>query len=303
MSAAASSPRLAAITFDFGNTLVPVDRRALDAVVAALADAMAAEVAVDPAAFLAAWADERARQLREEVPRFREVDLEVRLRRVLARLRGVRVPGRDETWDDAAAAAASTAAEIERGLDVYVRAFVAAIPPDPAIGGLLARLAVRHRLAILSNWPLAVAVDRYVAGAGWAPYLAAVVVSERVGVIKPHPAIFRAAEVALAEAVGAPLAPGAILHVGDDWAADVVGAARAGWRVAYVRDRPADSPLPGSEPDGAVEPDLVLDGVGDLEAAIGTLRRARVPGTTGPVRSALDRRASNRRVREPGRTP
>ena len=32
--------------------------------------------------------------------------------------------------------------------------------------------------------------------------------------------------------------PDAILHVGDDWAADVVGAARAGWRAAYVR-RPA----------------------------------------------------------------
>ncbi len=30
----------------------------------------------------------------------------------------------------------------------------------------------------------------------------------------------------------------AILHVGDDWAADVVGARRAGWRAAWLRDRP-----------------------------------------------------------------
>ena len=39
----------------------------------------------------------------------------------------------------------------------------------------------------------------------------------------------------------------AILHVGDDWAADVVGASQAGWRTAYLRDRQHDTPLPTSE--------------------------------------------------------
>ncbi len=83
-------------------------------------------------------------------------------------------------------------------------------------------------------------IDRYVEAAGWAPHLAAVVVSQRVGTIKPHPAIFAAAR----EALGEP-DPRAILHVGDDWAADVVGARRAGWRAAWISSRPADSPLPG----------------------------------------------------------
>jgi FMN phosphatase YigB (HAD superfamily) len=271
VSGAEVRPRPAAITFDFGNTLVPVDRAALEAVVGVLADLAVARLGADRGAFLAAWAEERARQFREEVPRFREVDLAVRLRRVLARMRGMVPPPPTEPWDDATAAARSTPAEIADALVAYGDAFAVAIPPDPAVGALLGGLAGRYRLGILSNWPLADAIDRYVAAAGWAPHLAAVVVSERVGAIKPHPAIFRAAERALARPESARLQPGAILHVGDDWAADVVGATRAGWRVAYLRDRPADSPLPGSEPAGDATPDLVLERLADLEPGLARL--------------------------------
>jgi putative hydrolase of the HAD superfamily len=151
---------------------------------------------------------------------------------------------------------------------VYSRAFVHAIPPDPAVTAVLARLASRFPLAILSNWPLAASIDAYVAAAGWGKLFRAVVISERVGAIKPHPAMFRAAATALAGPETPSLAPDSILHVGDDWAADVVGADRAGWRTAFLRARPADSPLPSSEPDGGVEPDLVLDRLVDLEAAL-----------------------------------
>jgi len=280
VTAVEREPRLAAITFDFGNTLVPVDRTALEAVVGALAEAAVTRFGVDRTAFLGAWAEERARQFREEVPRFRETDLAVRLRRVLARLRGMAAPAPEGAWNDAAAATWSTPAEIDLGIDVYSRAFVAGLPPDPAVGELLARLAPRYRLGILSNWPLAATIDRYAEAAGWTPHLAAIVVSERVGTIKPRPAIFRAAEAALAARGAQPLAPGAILHVGDDWAADVVGAKAAGWRVAYLRARPTDSPLPGSEPNGDAEPDVALDRLADLEAAIGILVREAVPVRT-----------------------
>jgi FMN phosphatase YigB (HAD superfamily) len=270
---AGSVPLLAAITFDFGNTLVPVDRPALEAVVDALADAAVARFRVDRAAFVAAWRDERARQFREEVPRFRETDLATRQRRVLARLRGTAAPAPAETWDDDVAASRSTDDEIAAGLDVYSRAFVAGIPPDPEVGVLLARLASRYRLGILSNWPLAETIDRYAEAAGWVPHLASIVVSERIGTIKPHAAIFRAAEMALATPGEPPPDPGSILHVGDDWAADVVGATAAGWRAAYLRARPADSPLPGSEPAGDAVPDLVIDRLADLEPALAALPR------------------------------
>jgi FMN phosphatase YigB (HAD superfamily) len=268
---AGGPPALAAVTLDFGNTLVPVGRAALEGVVAALADAVAPRYGVDRAAFLGAWADERARQLREDVPRFREADLATRLRRVLARLRGLAPPDPGVAWDDRAAAARSTAAEVAAGLDAYSAAFVAGLPPDPAIAALLGRLAARYRLGILSNWPLAATIDRYAAAAGWTPHLVAIVVSERVGTIKPRRAIFRAAEVALAPPGGPPPAPATILHVGDDWAADVVGAARAGWRAAYLLGRPEDSPLPGSERNDGAEPDLVLERLLDLEPALARL--------------------------------
>lgn len=256
-----------AITFDFGNTLVPVAADGLRGVVTVTAEAMATRLGpFERDAVLDAWVEERERQFREEVPRFREVDLAERIVRVLARLRGMAPPPPDAPWDQAAAARMSTPDEVEWAVEAYSRAFVDALPPSPEVGALLARLATRYRLGILSNWPLAATIDRYAEAAGWLPHLAAIVVSQRVGVIKPHPGIFAAARAALGDTPA-----DRILHVGDDWAADVVGGRRAGWRVAYLLARPGDSPLPGSERDRSATPDLELASLADLEAGLGAL--------------------------------
>jgi putative hydrolase of the HAD superfamily len=256
-------PGLRAITFDFGNTLVPVGGSALQEVVDQMIGTVARQLDdVDPARFGVAWAEERERQFAEDVPQGREVDLDRRVIRVLARLRGMPAPPRSATWDDAAAARHSTPGEITIAVDAYSLAFVAQMPVPPEVGPLLAHLSEHYRLAILSNWPLAATIDAYVAAAGWLPSLRAVVVSQRVGTIKPDPRIFRLAE----EALG--VSGSAILHVGDDWAADIVGAKRAGWRAAYLRDRQQGSPLPASRPDGSVVADLEIDSLADLESAL-----------------------------------
>lgn len=255
---------IVAITFDFGNTLVPVDRAGLRSVVDLTARAMATHAgpfAVDEV--LTIWSEERERQFREEVPVFREVDLAERVVRVLARLRGMPPPPPDARWDQAAAAGLSSPDEVAWIVDRYSRAFVEAMPPGDGVSALLAALSSAFRLAILSNWPLAATIDRYAEAAGWAPHLAAIVVSQRVGTIKPHPAIFHAARAALGEPD-----PQAILHVGDDWNADVAGARGVGWRAAYVRSRPVDSPLPSSDRDGTVVPDVELDAVTDLTTVL-----------------------------------
>jgi FMN phosphatase YigB (HAD superfamily) len=258
------SDELRAITFDFGNTLVAVDGAALHGVVEVTAAAVASRLGpFETERFLAVWAEERERQFREEVPRFREVDLADRFVRVIARLRGMEPPSAEARWDQAGAAGLSEPAEIGWAVETYSRAFVEALPHSPLVGPLLARLARRYRLAILSNWPLAATIDRYVDAAGWSSHLAAVVISQRVGTIKPHPAIFAAARTALGDPPAA-----TILHVGDDWAADVVGAARAGWRTAYLDARPADSPLPKSARDGSVVPDLELARLADLDVLL-----------------------------------
>jgi HAD superfamily hydrolase (TIGR01509 family) len=256
-----------AITFDFGNTLVPVGRAALGRVVELTADAVTGRIpGIERAAFLAVWAEERERQFREEVPQFREVDLSERLVRVFARLRGMAPPPSDERWDQVAAGRLADPGEVEWAVDAYSRAFVDALPASPGVGAMLERLAGERTLAILSNWPLAATIDRYAEANGWLPFLRAIVVSQRVGTIKPHPAIFAAARRELGD-----LTPAAILHVGDDWAADVVGASAAGWRTAWLAERPPDTPLPTSERDATVRPDLELTSLGELESRLGRL--------------------------------
>jgi HAD superfamily hydrolase (TIGR01509 family) len=249
-----------AVTFDFGNTLVHVGREALRRVVARTAVEMTAALGLgDPAAFRVAWAEERERQFREQLPRFREVDLRERSIRILARLRGMEPPASDEPWDDRAAGRFATPGEVEAIVDAYSNAFVDEMAPVAGAGEAIADLASRgFQVAILSNWPLAATIDRYVAAAGWDRDLAGTFVSERIGTIKPHPAIFAFA----ADALGRE--PGELLHVGDDWAADVVGARNAGWRVAYLRDQQADTPLPTSSRTDGIEPDLELDHLAEL---------------------------------------
>jgi putative hydrolase of the HAD superfamily len=98
-----------------------------------------------------------------------------------------------------------------------------------------------------------------------------VVVSQRVGVIKPHPAIFGVAE----RELGVP--GGAIVHVGDDWMADVVGAKRAGWRACYLRNQPQDWPRLVVERDAGVEADLVIDRLDALEPGLESLEKQAAP--------------------------
>ena len=254
-----------AITFDFGNTLVPVRRDAMREVVRLTAERLVTRSGpFGVEEFVAAWGEERDRQFREEVPRFLEVDLEQRLVRVLARLRGLRPPAAEVAWDDAAARRYSEPEEIAAGVEVYSAAFVEVVPAPPEVRGVLDALARRHRLGILSNWPLAATVDRYVEAAGWDRWIGPIVVSQRVGTIKPQRRIFEVAR----EALGG-LPPEQILHVGDDWAADVVGAKEAGWRAGWLAARPADSPLPASERDERVLPDLEIPAIADRVAAVG----------------------------------
>lgn len=249
-----------AVTFDFGNTLVPVDRAGLRRVVEETGAAVVARLGpFELETFLAIWAEERDRQFREKVPQFREVDLDERFVRVLARLRGMAPPTPLERWDHALAAQRSNPDEVRWAVGVYSDAFVRGLPPRPSVGRVLERLAERFDLGILSNWPLAATIDRYVDAAGWAPLFRAVVISQRVGTIKPHPSIFAEARHLLGDPD-----PQMLLHVGDDWAADVVGAASAGWRVAYLDVRPDDSPLPVSHRDNSVIPDLELTTLDEL---------------------------------------
>lgn len=253
------------VTFDFGDTLVLVRREDFRAVVAGMAaDACAHLRLGDPDEFVAAWDQERDRQMAEDVAAGREMDLGRRVARTTARMRGLAPPPPDRPWDETAVAAVVDPAEVAWTLDRYRDRWVAGIPVAAGVTDVLRRLSTHRRIGVLSNWPHAATLRAQVVAAGWKPYLSAIVVSSEVGAIKPDPAMFRAAESAL----GWPDAPaGSILHVGDDRRADVVGARRAGWRAAWLRRDNAGSPLPGAgrspEP-GDPGPDLEIDALEEL---------------------------------------
>jgi HAD superfamily hydrolase (TIGR01549 family) len=253
---------LRAITFDFGNTLVPFPAASMTEIVRLTGDAAATIVGCRAEEFVRIWAEERQRQLDEQVPEGREADMDVRVVRVVARLRGA-VPPAGSRWDDRAIASLCEPGELAAILDTYAGAFVAETPVPDRIEPMLARLAGKYRLGILSNWPLAIAVERYLDAAGWSPHLTAIVISHRVGAIKPCPLIFETA----ARALGIPSGP-SILHVGDDPGADVVGAHGVGWRAAWVRLKPEDSPLPVAAKTSTAAPDLIVDDVLEIEAAV-----------------------------------
>lgn len=73
MTRSVGNGRIRTVTFDFGNTLLPVDPAGLVRVVDRTADAIVERLGpFDRDAVLAACPDERDRQLAEEVPRYRE---------------------------------------------------------------------------------------------------------------------------------------------------------------------------------------------------------------------------------------
>jgi HAD superfamily hydrolase (TIGR01509 family) len=97
----------------------------------------------------------------------------------------------------------------------------------PDVAPALARFdAAGIRLAIVSNWVWD--GPRLVAELGLADRFGTIVISDRLGYGKPHPAIFRAA----LEAMGVPAAQA--LHVGDSYPKDVVGALGAGMAAMLV---------------------------------------------------------------------
>ena len=264
-----------AITLDFGNTLVPFPAQSMFGVLAATAAYAVEAWSLDGAEFERVWNEERGRQLAQDVPNGREADMDVRAGRVLARLRGCPPPSH-EFWDDNEVARWYSPDEVEAVLNAYASAFVRLTPVPPAVGPVLGLLAQRYALAILSNWPLATAVERFVDAAGWSSHLASVVISQRVGFIKPRPEMFLAA----ARSLGVPSGR-RLLHVGDDLGADVAGAHDVGWRAGWVRVRPEDSVLPVAPSAGDEQPDLIVDRVTALPRALGitTGRWARSKGS------------------------
>ena len=165
----------------------------------------------------------------------------------------------DERWDQAARGALVGAGRRSAGRSRCTAPRSSrVVPADPTVERIArAALARYATLAILSNWPLAATIDRYAEAAGWSPHLTAIVVSQRVGTIKPHPAIFAEAR----RLLGGPeprCDPPRRGRLGGGRRRRSSGRLARGVRPARGRD---DSPLPASERDDTVVADLEIDAV------------------------------------------
>ena len=128
------------------------------------------------------------------------------------------------------------------------------LPDDHQV--LLAALRPRYRLGLVSNFDDTGAAYDILGRHGIVRAFDTVVISEGLGLRKPHPAVARAG------LRGLGLAAGEVLLVGDTWGEDVAGARAAGLDAAWIDARAQ------GVPDGATPPRYVLRALPELAALL-----------------------------------
>jgi FMN phosphatase YigB (HAD superfamily) len=244
-----------AITFDIGNTLVSFN----DSEMNALLDGFAAYLRdsgwgpCKTEEVMAHYDRVRKEQYRVNLPDLRENDLLERLRLTMAPL-AAGGPGRVSPQ------ALGEAAE------AYVEILAGVLPMPRAFPSLLAGLWRDYRLGVITNYPYAPGTRRVLQAKGLSSLFTAVIISADWQFIKPHPLLFRQA----ARELQVPI--GDLVHVGDDWEADVIGATSAGAQAVYFTGLREDPDPRRGDPAGrplAIINDLAqLPGVLAAERAV-----------------------------------
>lgn len=231
-------PAVTHVLLDFFGTLVSYsadgDGRGYQATYA-LVRSMGADI--DYPGLMRAWADASARFDQRSAADDSEYSMDEVSAAVLARLLG-RAPSADE----AAALAGSFIREWNRGVRY-----------PPQIPAVVASLAGRFRLAVVSNTNQAGLVPGHLAAMGIDRYLDAVVTSVEVGWRKPHPAIYAAALGRLA------IPAASAVFAGDTYEADYAGPAAAGM-TAFLIDPGRRHDIPAARR---------LDSLADLPRRLG----------------------------------
>ncbi|MCK5845114.1 MAG: HAD family hydrolase [Victivallales bacterium] len=149
------------------------------------------------------------------------------------------------------------AARIAEMLRIKHDSFVDAVKLPGFVPPLLKQLRRTCRLGFISNYPCRTSIVDSLEKIGILDFFDSIVVSGEIGVVKPHPRIFRCSLDQLA------LAPENCLYVGDNWLADIQGAKRIGMSaihttqyVSYENFTPFD---------GDLQPDKVISHLNQIE--------------------------------------
>jgi putative hydrolase of the HAD superfamily len=129
---------------------------------------------------------------------------------------------------------------------------------------LLDQLRRRVRTGLCSNFSHSPTAQEILDSSRLAERLDAVVVSDALGLRKPHPRIFEAVMARL------DVGPGEVLHVGDSLRADVGGAAALGIRTVWLTRRVPDPETALAEHEGP-RPDHAIQDLAELPALLDAL--------------------------------
>jgi putative hydrolase of the HAD superfamily len=165
---------------------------------------------------------------------------------------------------------APTDACIAEAINAYFEPFIKSCQLIPGTYEMLESLKDRYRIALVSNFTHPPAVEQILARVGIAHFFGEILISGELGFRKPHPAVF--AE--LKRRLGIEAA--AIVFVGDELQADVIGAQEAGMRTVWMTYRqklerlsPLGQFLGISEPLGEIRPDHVVENWSEFLAILG----------------------------------
>jgi putative hydrolase of the HAD superfamily len=120
---------------------------------------------------------------------------------------------------------------VEQAVEAYFEPFVRSCQLIPGTYDMLCSLVGRYRLGLVSNFTHPPALEQILVRVGLDPFFEPIVISGRLGVRKPHPAIFRELTRLLA------VTPDETVFVGDELQADIVGARKAGMRTVWMTYR------------------------------------------------------------------
>ena len=154
----------------------------------------------------------------------------------------------------------------ERMTQIHMAALRAVVRIPTHHGPLLDSLRGRVRTGLCSNFSHSPTAQEILAVSELAERLDAIVVSDALGVRKPHPRIFEAVMSRLE------VGPDEVLHVGDSLRADIGGAAPLGIRTAWITRRIPDSKRALREHDGPT-PDHVIADIAEIDALLDGLAR------------------------------
>lgn len=225
-----------AVSFDFANTLYPLQEADLEGTIVALHDFLERRLAhpIPYDAMRAVYLEVRAHQFASNRGSLRDNDFTERIRQVIASVQKG-FGKHDGPPDEKLVADAEFA---------YAEGFVNAMRLPDGLVETIAEISKRFggKVAVCSNFMRADCIRRPLERDGITPHLAGVVVSCELGFIKPHPIMFEAVTRILG------VEPHEAVHVGDDWDADIVGAMRAGLSAIYTTQwRDEHDPFYGKE--------------------------------------------------------